>query len=662
MASGKPVVGLTVKLRFATRVLHETTTASDGTFELPRPEGSNRTVEVLSDAWRVSPTRIRLDQAQSEGVSQLKFQAERLSTARVRGRVVDRATGEAVPGFLIRIRGPVGAKATARSEDALTDLDGRFESALGYEAGVLEFAMLDCKPQKSKPASSADVSKIEREHSLTEAAAGAQQTIELAVGPTYTLEFDLPEGEQLDDFYAVFPMRVLPELRDMHRSIAEDPNSGAALYYGGMLKPALLEPRAALRFGTTTWTRFASPIESSLQPQIDSREQMLYLRSLDGYWSGGAAVKSIQGIQQQPVAIELTKGGVIDVRIIDLEGRVVRSAWLQLSTAHAPSNVLAEVGVDPKGCGSFEWLEPAEYELRVECDRYEAVSVRATVEAGVNTKLEVRVQSASELGPVSGVLRGRTGRHRSKGAIIVLQSLENPELHLLKSLDYRKREGRYSAPFVFDDVPAGRYELSIRPLDNMQWDKLAMVVTAPAEDLEFICEDDVATFDFAFRALDAGTAAAIEQTWSIVWLADPASDRRLDDHWETHVYEGVPEGVPLQWVLRAHGYRLARGDETAFVLENKLRIAQVRLTRGWGQIFKVTNDEQQPIKGVELVVDGVSVGRSDARGLVSIDLDARPTKLEFLRESWHVSWGSIDPAEQNFGWGPETPVYLSPND
>ncbi|MCZ6597114.1 MAG: hypothetical protein O7B99_05730, partial [Planctomycetota bacterium] len=201
------------------------------------------------------------------------------------------------------------------------------------------------------------------------------------------------------------------------------------------------------------------------------------------------------------------------------------------------------------------------------------------------------------------------------------------------------------------------------PLDNMRWSTLSMTVSPPAEGLEFICEDDTPTFDLGFRAFDAETGRRIEErTWTIVWQGDPLDDIRLDDDYETRLYEGVPEGLPYRWVLRAKGYRLAWGDETAFRTEGDLRVVEAHLVPGWGQIFKVTTPEREALQGVEILVDGESMGRTDERGMIAIDVDFRPRSLEFRLAGWHVSSPRVDPEKEGFGWGPQTSVRLSPNE
>ncbi len=45
-----------------------------------------------------------------------------------------------------------------------------------------------------------------------------------------------------------------------------------------------------------------------------------------------------------------------------------------------------------------------------------------------------------------------------------------------------------------------------------------------------------------------------------------------------------------------------------------------------------------------------------------MNLDAKPRALEFRYRDWVVDWGTVDPNEHRFGWGPGTPVYMRPSE
>ena len=676
----RPVEGVSVELRVGKKVLAETVTNRNGAFFLPEPESSWRTVEVVSEEWRTEPNRYRLDEDQSEGLMPLVFRAERIVAAPLRGSLLDHRTGEPIPEFLIQARGPRGEAQESesegesdkgetsvtsefhspprRTENIVAGTDGRFESNGGFEAGLLDLDLVDHPSFLEKRASfSGDANAIQHQHAVDEASPPKSVEIKVAIGPTYCLDVALPSGTRVDDFYATFP-QPSSSLRGMHRAVAGDPGSPMALFYGSAMKPNALEQEAPLREGEPVWARFRDPVLTIYEPPENEDDLILHVRSRDGHWSGSAPVSSIVGIYPEIVPIVLNARGAVEGTILDAEGNPIPTGWIQLVAASAP---FRELGADTKGRFEFKWLTEGDYEVVVQTDRYEESRSTISIVKGTTARLEVRLTAGVPLGPVSGVLRSRTGQHRSKGGVVTLKSLDDPNFYLIKTVSYRKRQGEYTAAFLFESVPSGDYELSLKPLDNNRWETLTMTVSPPAEGLEFLCEDDAPTFDLEFRAIDARTGAPIEESWNIVWQGDPLEDVRLDDDWKTGLYREVTEGVPLRWVVRAEGYRLATGDEADIRTEEEHRVVEARLERGWGQIFKVTTREREPIAGVELVADGDSIGVTDAQGMVSMDLNAKPAALKFRYKDWGVIWGRVDPNEDGFGWGPETPVYLWPD-
>lgn len=587
--------------------------------------------------------------------------------APLRGRLVDKLTGEALPEFVVEIRGPrpepirlIGGDEDRfslgfelppkRVEKVTTDPAGNFTTHQGFEPGLLEFVLHDLADARQHPAAPG---VIEHTHSPEAARRSEEQVFEVRVGPTYRIDVTLPEGTQEDDFFATIPADIETGNPVMHRTVAEDPGSPLALFYGSSSSRSdTLEPRTPLRSGEPRWVRFRAPI---LFQRVSGGLSELHLRSADGFWAGAAAIASVRGVHPEPVRIELTQCGAIEGRILDSEGKPLPSSWVQLAQ---DDEAIHEQGADARGGLSFRWLAPGEYQLVITNDRYLEWTATVTVTAGESTRLDVGMVSAGRLGTIAGALRSRTGRHRSKGGILTLTSKEDPSFYLIKGVRYRKRSGQYEAAFAFEDVPVGRYELTLDPLDNRRWSALTLEVSAPATGVDFWCEDEAATFELAFRVLAARTDAPIESPWTAAWMGDPATDRRLDDNWESGTYLGVPEGVPIRWLVSAPGCRPVWGDETAFTSEGATRVAEVRLEPGWGKRFVVTHDGNEPLPGVEVRIDGESAGRTDSTGSLFVERAAKPARLEFVLEGWHVTWGRVDPSDPGFDHGLESPVYL----
>ena len=653
----RPVEGLTVQMRFGKRILAEAVTDAAGAFSLPRPERNRRTVQVVTDGWRFQPHKIRLDEDQTQGAVPLSFRAVRIVAQPLRLRIVDRHSADPVPEFLIRAEGPrENAEAPPlRVESATTDADGRLATEGAFEGGMITLGLVD---HPSYPGSGSPFRSKERTalHSHRVDAQGpAEVEVPIDVGPTYPLEITLPEGSSPGDFYATFP-RPPTGSADMHRAVAGDPGSPFALFYGSTLTPGAADPKAPLREGDPIWTRFRDPIDH--RPEERAGPFPILVKSLDGLWAGEARVTERVGVYPERVPIELTARGRIDGIVVDKRGKPVPTAWISVAAAAGPDTLPQAVGADAEGRFRFLWLPQGDHEVVVETARFEESRTRVRVTPGVTESVTIELSSAVPLGPVSGVLRSRTGAHRSKGGMLLLQSLDDPDFSLFKSATYRRRDGEYVAPFAFENVPHGAYELTLEPLDNQYWPVRTLRVSPPAEGLEFVCEDDRPTFDLAFRVVDAETGKPIAKSWNIVWQG-ASGDVRLDDDWETGIYRGVPEGIALSWALRASGYRMATGDEDDIPNAGEPRTVEVRLERGWAHIYKVTTRDQDPLEGVVLFVDGDRIGETDERGLVTVQRETKPTDVDFRYGDWVVTWG-IDPAEGRIGSGLESPVYMGP--
>lgn len=683
--SNRPVSDVIVRLTSGTNVLAQAVSGTDGSFSLPEFDQAGRIIEVVTDEWRISPSSYRLDEGQQVGGTEFLFLAERTLVALLRGTLVDRRTGEPVPEFLLEVRGPrdEGQEAPShiaqdldepplafdfhspprRTERVVTNADGRFVSEGGFEAGLLELLLVD-HPQFFEQAANAvgDDGALHHRHAFDGATPAEEATIQVDIGPTYRFDVLLPRNTSVDDFQAVFSPPAAG-LRETHEAIAADPDSPVGRFFSAAFNPDSRDQAAPLRKGEFVWARFRHPIVMMPGAPGKERTQVLHVRSRDGFWSGSATVDSIEGIYPEVVGMSLEARGSIEGIVLDVEGKPVPSVWIQLKLIGptADASPTREVPVDSKGRFALRWLAEGTYAVIVQSDLYAESRSAVTVVNGSTERLEIRLSSGVH-GTVSGRLRSRTGNHRPKGAILSLKGVDNPEFFRVTNATYRRRNREYTGEFAFDGVPSGTYELSLRPLDNMRWSTLTMRVVSPVQGLEFMCEDDTRTFELELRAIDASTNSPIEQTWNIVKRNEPFDQRPLNVDVHTGSYKDVPDGVRLWWVLRAKGYRLATGTESDIHSAAGVRFIEAKLQRGWGQIFNVTTRDEEPIERVELFADGVFVGTTDAKGIVSMDLSAKPSALEFRYRDWVVVWGEVDPSGDQFGWGPQTVVYLGPRD
>lgn len=96
----------------------------------------------------------------------------------------------------------------------------------------------------------------------------------------------------------------------------------------------------------------------------------------------------------------------------------------------------------------------------------------------------------------------------------------------------------------------------------------------------------------------------------------------------------VSEGVAFAWRVHASGYRPVSGDESAFADDAELTVA---LELGFSAVINLNSIESlRSLEGVEVFVDGVSVGWTDADGFPYFDLPSRPARISLDSTLWTV--------------------------
>jgi hypothetical protein len=137
-STGEPLAGIAVAWKFAGGVLQRTTTGSDGRFALPGGDPARGRIVVDADGWRVLPRSHRVDDGIAAGNVAVDFELERVVAAPLRGILLDRRTGEAVPAFSVMLDGLRG-----RHDRIVTDADGRFVSGTAFESGAIQIVAID---------------------------------------------------------------------------------------------------------------------------------------------------------------------------------------------------------------------------------------------------------------------------------------------------------------------------------------------------------------------------------------------------------------------------------------------------------------------------------------------------------------------------------------
>jgi hypothetical protein len=152
------------------------------------------------------------------------------------------------------------------------------------------------------------------------------------------------------------------------------------------------------------------------------------------------------------------------------------------------------------------------------------------------------------------------------------------------------------------------------------------------------------------RASDRATGGLVDH-FACVLTVDPerADGRAPDVRWSgksSLIYGGIPADAHLAWTVVAEGYRPLRGDARALEVEGDHRAIQARLVAGWGrELLVVDAASGAPLRGVEVRLDGTPAGRTDERGLLQLELDAPPRRLELAHgdRGARLTLGELEP-------------------
>jgi len=210
--------------------------------------------------------------------------------------------------------------------------------------------------------------------------------------------------------------------------------------------------------------------------------------------------------------------------------------------------------------------------------------------------------------------------------------------------------------FAFPDAMAGSWKLRAHALGIWRWDPPTLVVTAPSTGLVVtpIEPGPARVRAIKIRAFDATTGDRIDHFEARLQCDGPDGELQTKTTgFGNVVFESVPTDAPVAWSVHAEGYRPARGDRSTFERPGEMDLVRVKLVRGWQRDVEVRDaTTRAPLAGARVIVDGETLGMTDARGVLGVDRAAPPRKIVVELEGWIVSGGSI---EADGTWSSDTP-------
>lgn len=377
-------------------------------------------------------------------------------------------------------------------------------------------------------------------------------------------------------------------------------------------------------------------------------------------WKGELEIDSTLGVHAVAIEVEAVAAR-LDGRVVDERGRPVQATVIALrrGVRRAPDTEWPQVHTDEAGAWHLIGLEAGATRLLVLTDHRPAQRVDLELERGASRDVEIVVAPLAPAGPIRGALVAPEAGNDPSG-IVRLESIDGGSTNFAAfcfELDFFGKstpDGR--AAFEFGEVPAGRYRLSVLPIDGRRYEPESIEVVAPAE-VEFRTEELEASSrgrTYELLLCDAKSGARLSEA-SLLFHLDPfwSSEVEQDDAFQELLELG--EHAPASLVVSRPGYRPAflylPGAFRSARREGDLVQVRLDLQPGWGAALIVVDAEQslcgddvmqssilsmRGLAGARVVANGRVVGTSDARGLALCASDGPIEEFEVELAGWTV--------------------------
>ena len=525
--------------------------------------------------------------------------------APLRGQLLDDAGG-ALPDYRVLVRDSEGRLALADSDEF-----GRLETAESFAAGSLLLRGIDHGDLMHDR--DQDLTYYHRpDLESTRDAPGGEPEWTFRVGPTYTLDTELPAGTVAEDFDV--------ELHPLGRN------------------PVIGVGRAPLRPGGQPWVRFNAHV-----PYMNGEGPWaLRVRSEDGYWSGQAIVETRVGVHHEPVALEISARGRLEGTCRTTEGPLLGQLTnLPLRPVDGAELEAADwEAIYLRGDGRFEGqhLPPGEYELFFRTQRHRRQTQRVLIEAGRTTTVELLVERRDDLASISGVVVSSAGPLPLDRARLMIRHSAVFGNFFVTHVETHG-EGEFErGTFRFEDVPLGEYTLALVDEAKLALEPSELTVSAGDTDVRLRCrsvtEEERTRYVLIVRVSGSDEPLRYPRFGHRI----AGSSTMFNGDADGRVDFSIAAGQAFEWMVGADGFVPRWGSELDFVGEEPLT---VELDPGWGTEFYVYAG-LEPLEGIELLLDGESVGVTDAGGHLRVVLAEKPERLSITSDEWVLAGGHVD--------------------
>ncbi|MCY2959446.1 MAG: carboxypeptidase-like regulatory domain-containing protein [Planctomycetota bacterium] len=511
---------------------------------------------------------------------------------RVRGTLLDAATGEPLPAYTFELQ-----DGRAKTERLVTDEHGVFSTTQPLTVGPLRARYLEASQDRVDAGS------------LRALGDGTAEPLDLRVasGPTFRL--------------ALTPAGVPgPDALSGRLQLLVSEGSSVA--------------RGEARVGTPPWIRIG-PLPAGAQGDAE-----LVLDSRDGVWRGRTSVRVALGIQPGILSVTMQAFSALAVHVVGgddgapLANAVV--AWKPASGQRGRDQT-----TDRDGRASFDRLSAEPGSLLVRSARHLEFELPIVLLTGQRREEEVRLVRAPSAGSIRGLVFSDTGQYAERLEMrLVLADQRDGPRPLSATVAWNTEGSTKVGRFAFDDLPPGRWKLSVAEADWYEWEPRRTEVEAPLDGVQFRVHDSVPVADLVFEPVDEQGERLLDFEVRVVG----GGETRVERSWKPPlILPAFPVQKSLRWRVDAAGRAAAFGDWDSLsplvaVGGREQRGARPLLARGWAQLYRVIrSDNKKPVAGATAVVDGRESGSTDAQGRIVLRADARPARVSFRWKDWRLT-------------------------
>ncbi|MEM9382827.1 MAG: RNA polymerase sigma factor [Planctomycetota bacterium] len=519
----------------------------------------------------------------------------------IEGSVVDACTGEPVPDLEVVVspvrtetRGPAmerRAHLEVRTKD-----DGTFRADAAWPTGDVVVRIVDEHGQLPM-ADDRGVFTMPSGWFTTRLAHPFATPFSIGVGPTFRLSAEIPHTCEAHQFEA----RFRPS---------------------GPATKATARVVSLLRSGPLPWVRF--PVEAT-ELEGDG-PWILEVTHEDGLWTGSAVVSRKIGVEPAPVEFRIEPRGVIAFEVVAEGGASVPLGFVDLA--------------------SFDGA----YERRVHLVRHSGDNARAFRSVGLLAGGPYRWTAGSRSGRVE-VLEGEvvevsidvTSESPTFDLDVPVDATATPDLDLSQrafTIMNAEEFGRSFSlrPERVPGSPPGSWRLPVRGLTEGRWG-----VVPPGEPVEvrwsparielvpglppptIVTHHRGPGMQLEVLVVEARTGAPIANA-ETAFAIDSRSYAYHRTNGDGRVRIPVVGDTEVHLLVRSAGRRTASLHVDP---ERQGTSLTIELESGWGTVVRVLRaGSLLPVPDVEVLVDGITAGRTNRHGILPIDGDGPPDRLE----------------------------------